>query len=336
MFFFTLLVYNKNIFLSGERKDFFALVEYLLNSSMESLDSDYHPKDNDVVISLLSTQECEEKYHSLPFYPVLSRNIKNHNIQYCKVDLLKDCVLGTLLIPDKHSQKEAILSLSFYMNRNLLILVDDERHLPSILSHFEKEQLLNARSLAEFLCQLIAVFTAEDALFLQTLEQQMGTLEESFQKHTAVGSSFASQPFLYLRKDLLILHAYYQQLLNFYEDLKENSNHFFPEEDCQLFSLSASRIKRLSDHAQMLREYAIQIRELQQSQIDARQNRTMRLLTAGTTIFFPLSLITGWYGMNFSYMPELTAPYGYFILIGLCAVIVAVQIWIFHKNNWFS
>ena len=34
----------------------------------------------------------------------------------------------------------------------------------------------------------------------------------------------------------------------------------------------------------------------------------MRILTVVTTIFFPLSLITGWYGMNFSHMPELSAP----------------------------
>lgn len=84
------------------------------------------------------------------------------------------------------------------------------------------------------------------------------------------------------------------------------------------------------------REYALQIREMEQSQIDARQNRTMRILTVVTTIFFPLSLITGWYGMNFSHMPELSAPHAYGILIVICAVIVLIEIWFFHKNNWFS
>ena len=100
------------------------------------------------------------------------------------------------------------------------------------------------------------------------------------------------------------------------------------------FSLYASRIERLYDHSQMLRENALQIREMEQSQIDARQNRTMRILTVVTTIFFPLSLITGWYGMNFSHMPELSAPHAYGILIGICAVIVLIEIWFFHKNSF--
>lgn len=41
-------------------------MDYLLNSSMEMLDEYYQPKDTDVVISLVSTEECEQRYHSLP------------------------------------------------------------------------------------------------------------------------------------------------------------------------------------------------------------------------------------------------------------------------------
>ena len=80
---------------------------------------------------------------------------------------------------------------------------------------------------------------------------------------------------------------------------------------------------------------ALQTREMQQAQIDLRQNDTMRILTVVSTIFFPLSLIAGWYGMNFTHMPELSAPYAYFILIGVCILIVAVEIWYFKKKGWF-
>ncbi|RGC79670.1 hypothetical protein DW241_17180 [Hungatella hathewayi] len=38
--------------------------------------------------------------------------------------------------------------------------------------------------------------------------------------------------------------------------------------------------------------------------------------TAVRPMFFPLSLITRWYGMNFRNMPGLHYPYSYFILIG--------------------
>jgi len=38
----------------------------------------------------------------------------------------------------------------------------------------------------------------------------------------------------------------------------------------------------------------------------------MKTLTIISTIFIPLTFITGVYGMNFSFMPELEYDYGYF------------------------
>ena len=48
----------------------------------------------------------------------------------------------------------------------------------------------------------------------------------------------------------------------------------------------------------MLKEYSMQLREMHQAQVDMRQNEIMKFLTIVTTIFMPLSLIAGWYGMN--------------------------------------
>ena len=85
----------------------------------------------------------------------------------------------------------------------------------------------------------------------------------------------------------------------------------------------------------MLREYAVQVQEVYQSELGIRQNHIMKILTTVTTVCLPLSLIAGWYGMNFTHMPELSAPYAYFILIGVCILIVAVEIWYFKKKGWF-
>ena len=70
------------------------------------------------------------------------------------------------------------------------------------------------------------------------------------------------------------------------------------------------RVELLQNHVHLLRENVLQIRELYQSMQDARQNKIMVVITIVTTIFLPLTLITGWYGMNFVYMPELQWRYG--------------------------
>lgn len=64
-------------------------------------------------------------------------------------------------------------------------------------------------------------------------------------------------------------------------------------------------------------------------------NRTMKVLTVVSAIFLPLTLIVGWYGMNFKNMPELEWEYGYFGVAALCIAVVVVCIVYFKKKNFF-
>lgn len=59
----------------------------------------------------------------------------------------------------------------------------------------------------------------------------------------------------------------------------------------------------------MLREYSLQLYELHQTQIDLKQNSTMQILTIVTVMFAPLTLVTGWFGMNLTVLPGLDWPY---------------------------
>ena len=67
--------------------------------------------------------------------------------------------------------------------------------------------------------------------------------------------------------------------------------------------------------------------------MEQQKDKTMRILTLVTTIFFPLTVITGWYGMNFEHMPELGSRYGYLLVAIVCLVIVAGEIFYFHRKK---
>ena len=95
------------------------------------------------------------------------------------------------------------------------------------------------------------------------------------------------------------------------------------------------RVEQLQNHVHLIRENVLQIRELYQSIQDARQNKIMAVITIVTTIFLPLTLITGWYGMNFVYMPELQWRYGYFAVIMISLIIVIAEIIYFKKKKFF-
>jgi magnesium transporter len=70
------------------------------------------------------------------------------------------------------------------------------------------------------------------------------------------------------------------------------------------------------------------------SSMSNRLNEIMKVLTIIATIFMPLTFITGVFGMNFKYMPELNWRYGQSIFLALMAVIAFGMLWFFRKKHW--
>ncbi|MEX0617929.1 MAG: magnesium/cobalt transporter CorA [Pseudohongiellaceae bacterium] len=70
------------------------------------------------------------------------------------------------------------------------------------------------------------------------------------------------------------------------------------------------------------------------SSISHRMNEVMKVLTIIATIFIPLTFVAGVYGMNFQYMPELEWRYGYFVVMGIMAVIGGGLLVYFRKRKW--
>ena len=93
-------------------------------------------------------------------------------------------------------------------------------------------------------------------------------------------------------------------------------------------------MERLRDTSAAIGEYTMQIRDLYKMHLDIKQNNIMTILTAVTTIFMPLTLIVGWYGMNFKYMPELEYRWSYPVLICVSAATVIINVLVFKKKKW--
>ncbi|MPN30891.1 Cobalt/magnesium transport protein CorA [bioreactor metagenome] len=84
-----------------------------------------------------------------------------------------------------------------------------------------------------------------------------------------------------------------------------------------------------------LRDYVTQIRESYQSQLDINLNNTMKLFTVLTAVFSPLTLIVGWYGMNFPTMPEYNWQYGYIYVTFISLLAIAMCLYIFKKKKFW-
>lgn len=70
------------------------------------------------------------------------------------------------------------------------------------------------------------------------------------------------------------------------------------------------------------------------SSVSNRLNEVMKVLTIIATIFIPLTFITGIYGMNWHYMPELEWHWGYFTVLGVMAAIAIGMLIYFRRKKW--
>lgn len=134
------------------------------------------------------------------------------------------------------------------------------------------------------------------------------------------------QELMPIRRKVLNLRSYYDEMMDMGRELEENENGFFAKKQLKYFGTLSDRADRLMSRTAHLLEYAQQVRDVYQAQVDARQNSNMQFLTVLSTIFFPLTLITGWYGMNFKNMPELRHGYPGVIILSLVVIIVCILI----------
>lgn len=67
---------------------------------------------------------------------------------------------------------------------------------------------------------------------------------------------------------------------------------------------------------------------------DQKSNQVMKVLAIYSMYFFPITFIAGIYGMNFEFMPELSHHWGYFITLGVMAVIALLTFIYVRKKHW--
>jgi magnesium transporter len=64
--------------------------------------------------------------------------------------------------------------------------------------------------------------------------------------------------------------------------------------------------------------------------------KRLRFLTILSAINIPLVLITGMYGMNLAWLPLASREYGFFLVLGIMALILILELWYFKSKGWFD
>lgn len=236
----------------------------------------------------------------------------------------------TLIIASVQNALNEPKRISIYFTKSMLLFICSDSHI--ITSYLEGilEGGHKCPSLAKLLDIFLDRLTVGDTYAIESIEQEIAELEEGL--ITSINSDYLKN-IIILRKKLLNLKRYYEQFYNVAEGIEENENGLIDKKTIKSFRILTSRVNRLYQGVINLRDYVTQVREAYQAQIDINQNRLMKVFTVVTSIFLPLTLIVGWYGMNLK-MPEFNWNYGYLFVIMISVLVVIVITIVFKKKKW--
>ena len=229
---------------------------------------------------------------------------------------------------DIHRAGMAANQIIVYLDHEDLFLLCEGRRGYEIVETLFQKQATNECALWSFFQNLLK----NDMDNLEDLECEVADAEMAamvrFQDNY-------SRKIIAYRKELLRLKRYYEQMDTIMDSLLLNENRLLSEEGMTHFTILANRTTRYLQSVLNLRDYVTQMREAYQAQIDIEQNNLMRLFTVITTVFQPLTLMAGWYGMNFTNMPELHWKYAYVVFIAASVFVCITLLTIFKKKRWF-
>jgi magnesium transporter len=93
-------------------------------------------------------------------------------------------------------------------------------------------------------------------------------------------------------------------------------------------------VVRISDMLDTYREVLSSTMDAYVSMVSLRMNEIVKTLTTITTILMPLSVITGFYGMNVK-IPEFEMGHaGYFVAVGLLVLALTGMIIFLKRKKW--
>ena len=250
------------------------------------------------------------------------------NIGFCKVEAQQGCLTGSFCIPKLLDVQGSRYRILFFITRDKVVMVDDDNFSKRLVARIKRRKSTRYKTKEKFLFNFIAEFINRDLEYLIQFEKKLMELEEGI--HCDHMDNFQSS-IATIRRDLLILRGYYDEIMDVGKALEENENRYFSKKHLKYFGTISDRAECLMNKTSHLLEYAGQVNDAYQAKVDAKQNSNMQFLTVISTVFFPLTLITGWYGMNFQNMPELANGYPGVILLSIIVVVSCIVIFKIKK-----
>ena len=118
------------------------------------------------------------------------------------------------------------------------------------------------------------------------------------------------------------------------EAISRDAPGWFEDHDRREIAETIDRLRRYLDDIDVSKESAIVLMDELRARALARSDRTNYVLTIVAAVFLPLGFLTGLLGINVGGVPGVEDSDAFWIVVGLCAAIFAMQLVLFWRWKW--
>ncbi len=164
-----------------------------------------------------------------------------------------------------------------------------------------------------------------------SLEQEVVAVENKV--FTGKRQTFSEEIYFLKREIIEFKHAI-EPLIIPISKLFSGTVKSVPEELKPFFRDTSDHLIQACEHASGLDSLITSVLQADLAHIQVQQNIDVRRISAWVALAAGPTMIAGIYGMNFHHMPELNTQYGYFIVLGVMAVLTGFLVRVFKKSGW--
>ncbi len=302
---------------------------YMIDESLTEVTREELRNTDKQYVAVLSSDEWKRERDSFDMGIDMEPDVSE--IYTTKAEVNYDSLTGTFSVPDRNNLSAQDRKFAFALDEKGIVFIDDSSLAQELINNIKGTKKWKFPSLERFIYDFLDQIVKDDLRLMERYERELDSVEKTILESD---DTFPSLRLNEIRSDIRDLRIHYEQLIDLGQELEENENNFFKQENIRYFRLFLNRMARLHDTSTSLRDYTMQLRDQYKAHLDIKQNRIMTVLTVVTTIFMPLTLIVGWYGMNFRHMPELEWRWGYPVIIITSIIIVIGSLVFFKKKKW--
>ena len=233
-----------------------------------------------------------------------------------------------------HKDKATSLELDTFLGENYVVTIHLKR-IPSVSSTWDrclKNQGMTSKGAAYLFYFLTDTLVDNYFPILEKLDNDIQKAEDKVFKDS---DSLILNKIFDLKENVLILRRILgpqRDTMNFIA--RGDYQPMIPTDLSIYFRDVSDLMARINDNLDTYRDALSSVLDEHISITSNKLNEIMKVLTIIATIMMPLTLITGVYGMNFRYMPEMEWRYGYFLIIGIMLLIAIGMLLFFKRKKW--